>query len=78
MLFAIDPQTEEIIVSDSPKGSNAIHLIERIPRDKYEDLYLAVVTLTSLSKAANFDVKAFKAADKVCQMLYEKYKGGGV
>ena len=24
MLFAIDPKTEEIIISDSPKGSNEI------------------------------------------------------
>ena len=78
MLFAIDIQSEEVIVSDSPKGSNEIHFIERIKRHENEALYNAVVTLTSITKAANFDMKAFKAMDKVCLVLYESYKGGGV
>ena len=30
MLFAIDTNKEEVIVSDSPKGSNKINFIERI------------------------------------------------
>ena len=28
MLFAIDTNTEEVIVSDSPKGSNKVNFIE--------------------------------------------------
>ena len=76
MLFAIDTQTEEIIVSESPKGSNEINFIERIKRNQNEVLYNAVVTLTSITKAANFDMKAFKAMDKVCLMIYDAYKGG--
>jgi hypothetical protein len=75
MLFAIDTQSEEIIVSESPKGSNEINFIERIKRHENEVLYNAVITLTSITKATNFDLKAFKAMDKVCLMIYEDYKG---
>ena len=75
MLFAIDTQSEEIIVSESPKGSNEINFIERIKRHENEVLYNAVITLTSITKATNFDLKAFKAMDKVCLMIYNDYKG---
>ncbi len=72
MLFAIDSNTEEVIVSDSPKGSNKINFIERIGRQKNELLYNAVVTLTSITNDSNFDSSLFKAMDKVCQIIYEK------
>lgn len=72
MLFAIDEATEEIIVSESPKGSNKINLIERISRKENELLYHAVLTLTLITKEANFDPAIFKAMDKVCQLLYNK------
>ncbi len=74
MLFAIDTKTEEVIVSDSPKGSNEIKFIERIKRQENEILYNAVVALTSITKDPNFDVAIFKAMDKVCQMIYNKNK----
>jgi hypothetical protein len=74
MLFAIDLKTEEIIISDSPKGSNEIKFIERINLENSEVLYNAVVALTSITKDPNFDIKIFKAMDKVCQMLYTKHK----
>jgi hypothetical protein len=74
MLFAIDIKTEEIIVSDSPKGSNKINFIERIGRQDNDILYNAVVTLTSITKPPIFDLKIFKAMDKVCQMIYNKHK----
>ena len=74
MLFAIDVNTEEIIVSDSPKGCNKINFIERIGRQDNDILYNAVVTLTSITKAANFDIAIFKVMDKVCQMIYNKQK----
>jgi hypothetical protein len=74
MLFAIDTKTEEVIVSDSPKGSNEIKFIERIKRQENEVLYNAVVALTSITKDPNFDVTIFKAMDKVCQMIYNKNK----
>ena len=74
MLFAIDTKTEEVIVSDSPKGSNEIKFIERIKREDNEVLYNAVVALTSITKDQNFDVAIFKAMDKVCQMIYNKNK----
>ena len=74
LLFAIDTNTLEVIVSDSPKGSNKVNFIERIGLNDNEILYNAVVTLTSITKSSNFDVVIFKAMDKVCQMLYNKHK----
>ncbi|MEI6124893.1 MAG: hypothetical protein WCQ95_14850 [Bacteroidota bacterium] len=74
ILFAIDTNAEEVIVSDSPKGSNKINFIERIGRQDNVILYNAVVTLTSLTNASNFDTTIFKAMDKVCQMMYNKHK----
>jgi outer membrane lipoprotein-sorting protein len=73
-LFAIDPKTEEVIVSESPKGSNKINFIERIKRKENELLYNAVVTLTSISNAPDLDMTIFKAMDKVCQLIYNKGK----
>ena len=73
MLFTIDKNTEEVIVSDSPKGSNKINFIERINRKDNTDLYKAVELLTSNSNAANFNPLIFKAIDKVCQLIYNQY-----
>ena len=44
LLFAIDKNTEETLVSESQKGSNKIEFIERIPRNDNEVLFNAVVT----------------------------------
>jgi len=74
LLFAIDIHKEEVIVSDSPKGSNKINFIERIHRRDNDILYNAVVTLTSITKSANFDTAVFKAMDKVCQLMYNSIK----
>jgi hypothetical protein len=74
MLFAIDQNTNEIIVSESPKGSNKINFIERIERDQNIILYNAVLTLTSISSASNLDVSLFKAMDKICIQIYGKYQ----
>ncbi len=73
LLFAIDQNTQEIIVSESPKGSNKINFIERIRRQENDMLFNAVSTLTSISKASDFDISIFKAMDKVCQMVYNKH-----
>jgi hypothetical protein len=73
-LFALDLKTEEILISDSSKGSNKIDFIERIGRKENEILYNAVVTLTSITNAPNFDIAIFKAMDKVCQIIYNKHK----
>ena len=73
LLFAIDQNTQEIIVSNSPKGSNKINFIERIRRQENNVLFNAVATLTSISKASDFDITIFKAMDKVCQMIYSKH-----
>lgn len=72
-LFAIDTNTEEVIVSESPKGSTKINFIERIKRQDHVNLYKAVELLTSLSTTPNFDASIFKAIDKVCQMMYTKH-----
>jgi hypothetical protein len=74
-LFAIDPKTEEVIVSESPKGSNKINFIERIKRQENELLYNAVTILTTISQAPDLDLPIFKAMDKVCQLIYGKQKG---
>jgi hypothetical protein len=74
VLFAIDKNTEEILVSESQKGSNKIDFIERIPRLENEILYNAVVTLNSITTSPNLDVAIFKAMDKVCQTIYNKYR----
>lgn len=75
-LFAIDSKTEEVIVSASAKGSKKIDFIERVARNQNEELYRSVSALTELVNAADFDVKEFKAMDKVCQALYKAHGGG--
>ena len=76
LLFAIDIQTQEVIVSGSSKGSNKINFIERIVQSDNVMFYNAVQTLTSITKSSNFDMAIFKSMDKVCQMLYSKHKEG--
>ena len=74
LLFAIDIQTQEVIVSGSSKGSNKINFIERIVQSDNIMFYNAVQTLTSISKSSNFDMDIFESMDKVCQMMYRKHK----
>jgi hypothetical protein len=73
-LFALDTNTEEVVVSESSKGSIKINLIERISRKDNEILYNAVLTLTSITNSSDLDVSIFKAMDKVCQMVYQKHE----
>jgi hypothetical protein len=73
ILFAIDLKTEEVIVSESEKGSTKINSLERIERSKNELLFDAVATLTKIVNSPNFDTAIFKAMDKVCQMIYSKH-----
>ena len=74
LLFAIDIQTQEVIVSGSSKGSNKIDFIERIVQSDNDMLYYAVQTLTSITKSSSFDMAIFKSMDKVCQKMYSKHK----
>ena len=74
LLFAIDKNTEEVIVSESFKVSNKINFIERIKKSDNEIFFNAVVTLTSITKSSKFDSKIFKSMDKICQMMYDKHK----
>ena len=76
LLFAIDIETQEVIVSGSSKGSNKINFIERIVQSDNVMFYNAVQTLTSITKSSNFDMAIFKSMDKVCQMMYHKHKEG--
>lgn len=73
-LFSVDPKTEEVTVSESPKGSNQINFIERISREQNEVLYNSVVTLTSITKSTDFNLPVFKSMDKVCQLVYSNHK----
>jgi len=72
-LFALDTNTEEVLISQSAKGTIKIDFIEKISRTENEILYNAVVTLTSVSQDPNLDVAIFKASDKLCQMIYAKH-----
>jgi hypothetical protein len=72
ILFAIDPNTHETIVSETEKGSNKVNFLERIPRFQNELLFDSVVILTNITRSPNFDPAIFKAMDKVCQLIYEK------
>lgn len=74
ILFAIDLNTEETLVSESEKGNNKVNFIERISRNENELLFDAVVTLTKITNPNNFDITIFNAMDKVCQLIYNKYK----
>ena len=69
-LFAIDAEKQEVIVSESPKGSKAINQIATVSRNDNLLLYQAVKTLTIVSTSQAFDIKIFKAMDKVCQLIY--------
>ena len=73
-LFAIDHDKEEVIISESPKGSIKVNFIERIGRKQNEILFNAVLTLTSISKDPNFDAALFNSMDKICQLIYNKLK----
>lgn len=74
ILFAIDFNTEETLVSESEKGNNKVNFIERISRNENELLFEAVVTLTKITNPNNFDIAIFNAMDKVCQLIYNNYK----
>jgi hypothetical protein len=74
ILFAIDFNTEETLVSESEKGNNKVNFIERISRNENELLFDAVITLTKITNSTNFDITIFNAMDKVCQLIYNKYK----
>lgn len=74
-LFAIDKLKAEVIVSASVKGSNKIGFIERVSKHENAALYQAVVRLTELAQAPEFDMKEFKASDTICQEIYAKHKG---
>lgn len=73
LLFAIDPNTGETLVSASSKGSNRIQLLERIAREAHPVLNDAVLTLTGLARSPDLDPAIFRAMSKVCQMLYRQH-----
>lgn len=75
LLFALDPSSREVIVSESAKGSLKIQFIERIAEAEDPLLYQAVATLTLITKAPNMDPAIFKAMDKVCQLVYATRRG---
>ena len=74
ILFAIDLNMEETLVSESEKGNNKVNFIERISRNENELLFDAIITLTKITNSTNFDITIFNAMDKVCQLIYNKYK----
>ncbi len=73
-LFSVDPKSEEVTVSESPKGSNQINFIERISHQQNDILYNSFVILTSITKSTDFNLTVFKSMDKVCQLVYSNHK----
>lgn len=73
ILFAIDHETQETIVSTSKKGSNKVDFEEKINRIDNELLFEAVAILTKITNTPGFDVNVFKAMDKVCELIYQKH-----
>ena len=73
ILFAIDPKSAAVLISESEKGSKTLQFVERIERDKNELLYNTVVLLTQMTHSADLDLAIFKAMDKVCQLIYAKH-----
>lgn len=72
-LFAIDLNTKETIVSQSPKGSNKVIFIERIHCNENQLLFDAAAILSRIANSPNFEITIFKAMDKVCQLIYDKH-----
>jgi hypothetical protein len=69
-LFAVDFENQNVVVSESLKGSDIINQIEKVSRSDNELLYQAVKTLTMVSSSPVLNTKIFKAMDKVCQLVY--------
>lgn len=67
LLFAIDINTEKVIVSNTSNESNKINFIELIKRSNNENFFNSVQTLTSVTKSSSFVMAIFKSMDKVCQ-----------
>ena len=72
ILFALDPNTQETIISETQKGSNKVTFLERINRNENKLLFDAVALLTEITHSPDFDVEIFKSMDKVCQLIYDK------
>lgn len=73
ILFAVDTNTGETIISESQRGSNKVTFIERVHRSTNELLFDAVDLLARITKSPNFDVEIFKSMDKVCQVIYARH-----
>ncbi len=69
-LFAIDPQTEKIVVSNSSKRSFKIETVERIAKNNHAILFHAVSGLTLISREKEINIPLFKAMDAACQKIY--------
>lgn len=72
-LFAISPDNTEVLVSQSAPKSNAIESVERIAKADNEALFHSVSAMTVIAKSPLMDMAIFKATDKVCQLLYQKW-----
>jgi hypothetical protein len=73
LLFAIDNEKQEVVISNSKQGSKKIISIERINKKDNDILFSAVNTLTSITKSLHFDIKVFKVMQKICEMIYRNH-----
>ena len=73
LLFAIDNKKQEVVISNSKKGTKKINLIEHINKKDNDILFNAVNTLTSIAKSRHFDIKVFEVMQKICEMIYKNH-----
>lgn len=75
LLFAIDKENQEVVISTSNDGSKKIENKDSIKKSENISLFNAVITLKSLIESDDLDIKVFKAMQKVCEMIYKNHKG---
>lgn len=75
LLFAIDKENQEVVISTSNDGSKKIENKDSIKKSENISLFNAVITLKSLTESDDLDIKVFKAMQKVCEMIYKNHKG---
>ena len=72
LLFAIDPETEEVVISSSNNGSNDISSISRVSQDQNPELHAKVSELDKLVHSGDFSAKKFKDIHKQCADLWKR------
>lgn len=70
LLFALDPETKEAVISSSKNGSNDITSISRVSQDQNPELHAKISELDRLVHSGDFSAQKFKNIHKQCQKLW--------